>query len=372
MTSPSKPRVQLEALTGLRGLAAIFVVLYHIRSGQTNSLPDWLIALFSKGYLAVDLFFILSGFVMWTSYAAKFSEQGLSSTRHFLWRRLARIYPLHLAILSAMAAFAVVLKFTGRNPGPDMNFSELPLHLLLVQAWGLVEAVRWNDPAWSISAEFASYLCFPLIALGADWDRRSFATIAAAVAGLLIMIAGGFALAGHTSMGAGISEMGVFRCLTQFAIGTALASLWQRGRHTMKAYVFLGGASAIMGIGLMLRLDEPVFLPAALACLMLAAALANDFLPFLSKGPIHYLGQISYAVYLSHMFLYTLFKLFFVSDPSDVGLLPAAGFIVAMLAVSSALYHYLELPSQRWINGLFQPKIAIAAPASVDSMKCID
>ena len=351
-------RVQLEALTGLRGLAAFYVVLYHLRSGQLNILPDWAITLLSKGYLAVDLFFILSGFVMWTSYSGKFATGGLSSTPDFLWRRLARIYPLHLAILVAMAAFAFAVKISGRDPGLSMNFGELPFHLILIQNWGIVESMRWNDPAWSISAEFAAYLIFPFIALGAAWDRRSYRSLIAAVVALLVVIAAGFALAGHATLGAGISEMGVFRCTIQFTVGTALASLWKRAPTQLSAQKLLAAAITMLILGFSTGLDEAVFVPGALAIFMLATALANDRLPILSQGPVHYLGQISYAVYLSHMFLYTLFKLIFVDDAANVGVGAAAGFIVMMLLISAALYHYLELPAQRWLNGLHKPRMA--------------
>lgn len=348
----AQSRIQLEALTGMRGLAAIYVVLYHLRSGQINTLPEWMIVFLSKGYLAVDLFFILSGFVMWISYADKFSASGVGIIKDFLWRRFARIYPLHLAILLAMTGFAVMLKLTGRDPGQDMSFAELPFHLLLIQNWGLVDAVRWNDPAWSISAEFAAYLVFPAIALWADWNQRNHNVLWAAIIGLLVLIGLGFHLSGYPTLGSGISEMGVFRCIVQFTIGTALASLWLRHRQSLHAPTLLAISVAIMLAGLTAQLDEPVFVPAALAALMLATALSGEKLKFLSRGPVHYLGTISYAVYLSHMFLYTLFKLIFVDDASNVGLPAGAAFLLGVLVISAVLYHYLELPAQRALNGL--------------------
>jgi peptidoglycan/LPS O-acetylase OafA/YrhL len=118
----------------------------------------------------------------------------------------------------------------------------------------------------------------------------------------------------------------------------------------------LAVAIVIFVVGFSAGIDEPAFVPGALAILMLATALANDVLPILSRGPLHYLGQISYAVYLSHMFLYTLFKLFFVDDAANVGIGAGAGFIAMMLLISAALYHYLELPAQRWLNGLYVPQ----------------
>ena len=348
MTAQAKAKPQLESLTGLRGLAAFYVLLYHLRSGLGQDLPEWMIAFFAKGYLAVDLFFILSGFVMWISYAGKFGQNGIAATPGFLWRRLARIYPLHLILLVAMAGFAILLGLTGRDPGAEMRFSELPYHLLLVQNWGIVDALHWNDPAWSISAEFSAYLIFPLIAIGIDWNRRGLAFIGIGLATLLTMIAMAFYVKGYNNLGDSISDMGVLRCMVQFGIGTALASLWQRRALSFGIALPLGIGIGIAG--LVFNISEPFFVPAMLAALMVAVAANDSRLPFLSRGPVHYLGQISYAVYLSHMFLYTLFKLVFVSDVSDIGLVPAAGFIAATLLVSALLFHFVERPAQRWIN----------------------
>jgi peptidoglycan/LPS O-acetylase OafA/YrhL len=95
----ASPR-HLDALTGIRGIAAWGVVLYHIRLSLTGLLPAPVIAVFAKGYLAVDLFFILSGFVIWYNYAARIADGGAGAARLFLWRRFARVWPLHGAILA--------------------------------------------------------------------------------------------------------------------------------------------------------------------------------------------------------------------------------------------------------------------------------
>lgn len=91
-------RHELRALTGMRGIAAWLVVLYHIRLSVAG-LPHSVVAVLAKGYLAVDFFFLLSGFVIWLSWGERLRRGGIGAVPGFLWRRLARIWPLHLFML---------------------------------------------------------------------------------------------------------------------------------------------------------------------------------------------------------------------------------------------------------------------------------
>ena len=94
----SRPQV-IPALTSLRGIAAWWVVLYHFREYLPSRWPEWLMALTAHGYLAVDLFFILSGFVLALNYAESFRDS-LAGAAGFYRLRLARIYPLHFVMLT--------------------------------------------------------------------------------------------------------------------------------------------------------------------------------------------------------------------------------------------------------------------------------
>lgn len=160
---------ELRALTSARGIAAWLVVLYHIRASIAG-LPHGVEAVFAKGYLAVDFFFLLSGFVIWLTWHDRLRGQGAAGIARFLQKRVARIWPLHGVMLAFAVALALALWATGRSD-PAFPFAELPLHVLLVQNWGVTDALRWNDPAWSISCELAAYLLFPLLILTIDWRR---------------------------------------------------------------------------------------------------------------------------------------------------------------------------------------------------------
>lgn len=90
---------ELRALTGARGVAAWFVVLFHLRAALGVS--DGVQRFLAKGYLAVDFFFLLSGFVIWLSYANRIAVQRWRAIPGFLRRRVARIWPLHLVMLAS-------------------------------------------------------------------------------------------------------------------------------------------------------------------------------------------------------------------------------------------------------------------------------
>lgn len=363
MTDFAKPP-QIDQLTGLRGLAAWFVVLFHIRLSCTDLLPAWTIDALGKGYLAVDVFFILSGFVMWLNYGAKLRTGGWSEAPRFWWKRFARIWPLHIAILAAMAAFALLLLATGRDTS-GYPFAELPLHVLLLQNWGLTGALSWNHPAWSISTEMAAYVLFPLLAIALPWERlhaRALIALALLVGAALMVV---FEVNGRTSLGDDIPRLGLARCLAEFAIGVVIGNLWLlwRGQRAGRnAGVCALVAIMLLTAGIGLGRAEPAFLPAAFAAALLALALDQGLIArFFASRSLRWLGDVSYSTYLAHFFLFVLFKLVFVGDDLQLGWLGLAGYLVLVLAASAILYAGLEKPAQRWLNA--RPPRLAARPA---------
>lgn len=344
---------ELRALTSARGIAAWLVVLFHIRHA-IQGLPQPVMAVFQKGYLAVDFFFLLSGFVIWLSYSERLRAGGLAAVPEFLKRRVARIWPLHLFMLGFAALMALAMLATGRQ-SDAFPFAELPFHLALIQNWGFARSLTWNDPAWSISCELAAYLLFPLLALSIDWRRTSSAAILAAIAALLLLLHALFVGQGLWQLGQEISRMGLIRCLLEFAAGTAVCALWLRWREAWRlpAAASALAATALLGNWAAGLLPETLAVPTGFAALLLALALAagrrgNP----LEAAPLHYLGEISYATYLSHYLLWYAFKLALVSDAHAVAWPLVALYLAIVLAASVALYYLVERPAQRWINGL--------------------
>jgi len=349
-TLPSKV-VQLDALTGLRGLAAWFVVVFHTRAALGGTLPLWFYGIADKGYLAVDLFFILSGFVLWHSYGDRLAGAGLSGALHFWWRRLARIWPLHAVVLSACVALALLLELTGRDTAA-YPWRELPLHYLLIQNWGFTPRLSWNDPAWSISCEMAAYLVFPAIVAVAPWPRMSAGALLVVAGALLGAIAAYFAAVGSGLLGYDVAHTGLVRCLLEFGLGTVLRMLWQRWHEARWTVPMAWGVClGTLGLGIGLHAPETAFVPACFAALILALSLDHGWPARVLGGrALLMLGEISYSTYLAHYLLFVLFKMAFVRGAPVIGYGQLAAYLGIVLGASMVLYHGVEKPAQRWLN----------------------
>ncbi|WP_425228189.1 acyltransferase family protein [Sphingomonas sp.] len=330
---------ELRQLTGARGVAAWAVVLYHVRLSVLG-LPPPVVAVLAKGYLAVDFFFLLSGFVIWLAW----HDRAAASPLRFWQKRVARIWPLHAAMLAFAALLAIVLALRGPTDSA-FPWPALPLHLLLVQAWGSAATLRWNIPAWSISAELAAYLLFPLLTRLVNrrrWPAPALLFAAAAILAILPLAMG------FGSLGRDIGRFGVLRCLCEFTAGTIIATLYRRG----------GGARAPLAVGLIclvawsLGAPETLAVPLAFAALLLALARSRAVL--LASRPVHWLGSISYATYLAHFLLWKAMRLPLAPGPQHWTVI--AAYLLLVLFASHLLYRWLELPAQRWINGLALPR----------------
>lgn len=360
-TPTPPPPPQIHALTGIRGIAAWLVVLYHIRLSLTDILPGSVIATLGKGYLAVDLFFMLSGFVMWLNYGSRFQQNGLRETPAFLWKRIARIWPLHALVLGSMVAFALLLLMTGRSVA-EYPFAELPLHIALMQNWGLTDSLSWNHPAWSISTELAAYLTFPLIVCAVRWQQLGSALIMACLAAAFAGLFAYFNAAGLSKLGVNIAQTGLLRCWIEFFAGIMLANLWQRmGRNSRAALGWAVAALVFAVGGIVFALPETLIAPALIACGLMVFASDNGWLAgAMSAAPLRWLGDVSYATYLTHYFVFILFKILFVSEDVQMGWVQLAALLIVILALSAVLFQFFEKPAQRLVNR-HMPRFARAA-----------
>ncbi|MBM3928705.1 MAG: acyltransferase [Sphingomonadales bacterium] len=342
---------ELRALTSVRGIAAWLVVLYHIRLSIAG-LPAGIVHALSFGYLAVDFFFLLSGFVIWLAWGGRLRGGRGGTTVEFLRRRIARIWPLHAVVLTGTVLMALTLAATGRSNPEQYPFGDLPLHYLLLQNWGFAY-LAWNDPAWSISCELFAYLLFACVAGRVDLDRLSTPALLGAGAALVLLLHAIFRARGLAHLGDAIPQMGLVRCVLQFGCGATIGALWLRHRDRPVAVAAATGVSAlVLGATLAGVLPETLGIPASFAALLLLLALTAGRRgnPFEGRA-IHYLGEISFATYLAHYPLWTAFKLVFVADADAVPPPLIALYLAMVLAASVVLYHGVERPAQRAING---------------------
>ncbi|HEY5409234.1 MAG TPA: acyltransferase, partial [Caulobacteraceae bacterium] len=175
----------------------------------------------AHGYMGSDLFFVLSGF--WLAHVvATQVDTGQTSYASMVWRRMSRIYPLHLATIALMAGLMLISARLGEAPRTDV-FDPVGLigNVLLVHAWGALPTVSWNFPSWMVSAEWFALLVFPgmlWLALK-GWSRAAVALIAP-----VLLMAALFESAHargvlFTDMTA---QVGVLRTLPDFLFGAGL------------------------------------------------------------------------------------------------------------------------------------------------------
>lgn len=344
---------ELRSLTSARGLAAWMVVLYHIRSGASWA-PDWAMQVMGKGYLAVDFFFLLSGFVIYLSAHRALLRDGAAAIPAFLGRRFARIYPLYAAMLGLTVMFALLLVATGRSTG-GYPWAELPLHIAMMQNWGFTPALSWNHPAWSISAEFAAYLLFPVLLLWTPIARARRANLLGAMILAITLLALFLDANGETTLGGDIPRFGLARCLAEFSCGAMLCAFWLRGPDSDLRALGLStaGAALFWTLGTIGGASEIWTFPAGAACFILALAHASG----LRRNPLHwrgfvYLGEISYATYLCHFMLFIAFKIAFVQDAAHIPPVLLLSFLPLTFAVSVLLHHGVERPGRRKFSAL--------------------
>ncbi|EUA35732.1 acyltransferase family protein [Mycobacterium xenopi 4042] len=160
---------EIKALTGLRIVAAVWVVLFHFRPMLGDASPEFRDALapvLNCGAQGVDLFFILSGFVLTWNYLERMGRTwSARATAHFLWLRLARVWPIYLVTLHLAALWVIFTLHVGHVPSPDagqLTATSYVRQILLVQLWfqPFFDGSSWDGPAWSISAEWLAYLLF--------------------------------------------------------------------------------------------------------------------------------------------------------------------------------------------------------------------
>ena len=286
----------IKPLTAMRFFAALWVVAFH----YTPSLGLGTPALVAKGYLGVELFFVLSGFILSHVYMAAHGE-GRFNYAQVLWARLARIYPVHIATLLGLAALIGAASLAGVNAGEQVVvWASVPAHLTLTQAWGLAPQGGWNHPSWSISAEWFAYLAFPAFA-AVFWRLRDRPRLAAALAALLALVLNvGFErLAGFPLTRATIL-WGALRIVPCFALGCAIWLLWRADVMPTKRAAVLGLAGSLAAIVGATVLGAPDWFTVWLfgALILSLASLTTSGSKLLTSPVWVYLGEVSFAVYM--------------------------------------------------------------------------
>lgn len=366
----------LKPLTSLRFIAAFWVLLYHFKDHLGLDLGQF--GLVADGYLGVDLFFTLSGFILAHVYLTEL-EGGRFGYGGFLKNRIARVYPMHLAALAAMLllfAGASLLGVGESNPDA-FRLSDLSAHLLMIHAWGATPSVGWNFPSWSISAEWAAYLLFPLIAgLVLKAKRASGAMLALA---LTLCVASFWALSNLHALapwvGRDFSQMtaqiGALRIMPSFLLGVALYA-FGRSNPAPASWAWpitLVSAGWVIATTILGWWEAYIWFGFAGLLYGLAETSRHGVDAPMSGRVFVFLGAASYALYMIHLpidivWFHALEK-FGVTETSPLWLRigAVAGVFVASIAASALAYLWIEEPARKWIRKLELPRLRRAVVA---------
>jgi peptidoglycan/LPS O-acetylase OafA/YrhL len=295
LPSFNPPRTDLPALTGVRALACLWVFLSHAIPGYRPAPNPTLLALTAPGYLGVDVFFVLSGFILAIVYADLAPSAG--AVGRFLTRRLFRIYPLNVALMIGIALNAWA---HGRlNTGWfDLHYF-VPYLLMIETLLPGRPYIGWLPTNWSVGIEILLYLAFPLAAL--TLRRAPGAALWAALAGFAIAEC----LTQHFIQYSWLIRVhgasALLRGAAAFFLGAVIATLWRRRPAPSRLIVACMEVLPFAAAAVCLLQNQlwPVPVLAAISITALAWQ-SGPLAHLLSTRLAVWLGDISYSIYLVH------------------------------------------------------------------------
>jgi peptidoglycan/LPS O-acetylase OafA/YrhL len=361
-SSPASTRADgLPALTGIRGVAALGVFLCHFEDFALKALgiaPQHALLIFRNGFRGVDLFFILSGFILFHVHSREFSALRRTPILRFYVLRFFRVYPLNTAILLALLGVLVLPGYVdwhrqahaamGSYHLRDFSFGGFIQSLLLAQTWTFFKLGTWNEPAWTLSAEVLGYGLFPLLALYANW-RLDWRPTALTAALSLTALAGLMFLLGHlTDNPSGL--FGAARMIFCFFAGICLCRCAQLVSLPAEAARILTAAS-LAAVVLCLLIDAlGVLTIFGFAGLIFGLSCQTGGVSALFTSRFSmWLGRISFSFYMVHTIPINLLDWAASSGNLSplVRVLMLGSTPIVCLGLAVFTYHFVEVPFQR-------------------------
>lgn len=324
---------------------AFWVMIYHIK--EVLDIP-YLSVIINKGYLGVDVFFILSGYVLAHVYVDKFNER-LTAFEYlsFIQKRFARIYPLHIVTMVGAVILGLIINKYGQ--ASNLYLHHIPYHILLIHSWGFVENSRLNFPSWSISAEWFAYLlAFPL----ATYMFRSRFLIGLSMTLLSFVV---FQLVTFFYFSNNFDDQigfGIARIFPEFLIGVALYRACVNSSNKYLTFTILGTlVSGIFGWFYLSNLDYFMIsiIPIVIYTLHHRSKILYPF--FGTKVPV-FLGELSFSMYMTHFFARKVngiihHNLFGEELNSPILVF---NYVLLTLLFSLGTYYIIEIPCRKYIN----------------------
>ncbi|MGD0480551.1 MAG: acyltransferase [Terracidiphilus sp.] len=350
-------------MTGIRGIAAVWVMLLHaqIHAIWVFSLPLLAkIPLFSIGWRGVDLFFMLSGFILMYAHGQEFHEIRKAALIRFARLRFTRVYPLNAAVALLIGVLVVL------QPGfvawersyhlpSDYSAGAFVRTMLLANRWFLPGNGEWNVPVWSLSMEVLGYAAFPFLAFWALRITQKWLLIG--LSSLSLVAAYVFLQAVHAPQWEN-GQVAVVRMVSCFVTGIAVYRLWTlAGESAGKS---AGWITAVSAVGILVvgslshgGISINFFFALLLYGLAFQRGIVNRLL---SSRIVVFLGEISFPLYLTHLtpllwlwyFIPLKLAAYSTLQKSAILMCWAAG----VMALSTLLHYFVEKPfhalGRRW------------------------
>ncbi|QIG79536.1 acyltransferase family protein [Stakelama tenebrarum] len=357
---PESP--DLLHLDMLRVAACYFIVLVHFRINflSFTDRPQRLFDIIEGFSVSVDLFFVVSGFVIAWVYRARLDTPGKYA--NFMRKRVARLIPLHWATLLFFVLVGLITSVTDFEPGKAVKYdwSCLVPNALLIQSWGVCGGPSFNTVSWSISAEMFLYFIYPLLFFVVT--RTPLAYAAGLVALLAYLYLGGL----EPFWVERTHELGVLRAVPGFALGVFLFHYRERLAVIPASSALMVAAMLLFLTGVFLEWHKGVLVLIAYSVALFgAAADMRGYVPRWVRllAPA---GRLTYSLYLLHPIVQTVFlnvigrKLLGLEGVMLTAWTLVGFGVAGVLSILSL--KLFEEPMRRWLAGSRSPRSPKADP----------
>jgi peptidoglycan/LPS O-acetylase OafA/YrhL len=367
-------RREIRALTGLRIVAALWVVAFHFHftPGETYTAAwQFLRPVIDAGALGVDLFFVLSGFVITLTYLDSAGPRlTVAGTRSFLWARISRIWPVHVLVTTVFGGW-LAYKATRVSDGylayqtiqPQVDLPHYLEQLLMVQLWHrpTYQGASWVGPAWSLSAEWLAYVSFPVVVL-VLWRLRNAPVLVTGALAVGCLLPAAYLSVAHGALDFPFAWL--LRIAGGFLAG-ALTCLTVRRLRTTPGADRLAGWCATLAVLLIAAglwwadwrgqgTSGSAWVVAPLFPVLVGALALSTSGParLLATRPMVHGGRISFALYLVHIPVFEAFWTFMQWHPrmapgTVVGTVATPLVFLSVFVLAHLVHRFVEEPAHR-------------------------
>ena len=340
---------EILSLTGLRGVAAFMVILYHFGQPTTEfGIPREFHV--PKGYVAVDTFFMLSGFVLSFNYANLFrSGMAPGVYADFLVKRVARVYPAYLGV-GVLYLARLLFNLSGDRAIDSFTWYDGIANLFCATGWGLSVKPLIQD-SWSVSAEILCYFMFPLLAAIVFSNRWISAALSALVAltGFFLIERSGIGAKGWLDAVASDSFYPLVRAFSGFTLGMVIFAIFALSNKTLSKFSDAITALSVAALLASCIVGNDWLIVFCIFFLVLGLSFDGAIAKALFANRLTmFLGRISYSLYLVHVILISVavrlsLKLrFLMSNDGELYWVALTAFVILCLIVATASYEIFE------------------------------